>query len=433
MIARYEVPEIAQIWSDQHRFEVYLKVELAVLEALGEEIPPGVREQIQNKAKIDCQRIAEIEKHTRHDVVAFCTSITENLSPAQGKYFHYGVTSSDIIDTSLSLLMKESSRWIMSGIQELKEVLWSRAEQYRNLITMGRSHGRYGEPISFGQKLLGFYRELERRKRDLERVYREDLTGQISGAMGNYTIIDRKTEQRALSILGLEREALSTQVIPRDHIAKIISNHGLLASFMERLAVEIRHLQRSEVAEVYEGFSGGQKGSSTMPHKRNPIATENITGMARVLRSHVGVALENCILWHERDLSHSCSERLYLPDNFGLTVYALRRLTHTIKNLEVDEGAVAKKVEESFHYLSSYYLHHLIKHLELSREQCYDIVQRASFKAISAKEFHRLIIEEVKEKNISPPLPELSIPSPEELKKIYLREVDSLFCSEKSS
>ena len=425
MIARYEVEEITAIWSDQHRFETYLRVELAVLEALGDDIPPGVLSKIREKAQINPQRINEIEKLTHHDLVAFCTSITEDLDPNLGKYFHYGLTSSDIIDTSLMLLMKESSLFVQSAIRELKETLWKRACQYKYLLTMGRSHGIYGEPLSFGQKLLGLYRELERRERDLDQVYREEFRGQISGAMGNYTLLGRDIEQKALTLLGLQRESLSTQIIPRDRIAKIISLHALLASFMERISVEIRHLHRSEVGEVAEGFSQGQKGSSTMPHKKNPVSAENLTGMARVLRSHVTIALENCVLWHERDISHSCAERLYLPDNFGLLVYGLRRLSQTLQNLVVNEAVIENRVKENFNYLSSYYLHHLIKHLDLSREECYAIVQSAAFAAQSSQDFRQRIHQKVKAQNLT--LPELPSPSTKELKKLYLKEVDSLF------
>ena len=425
MIVRYEVSEIAQIWSDQHRFKTYLKVELAVLKALGDEIPPQVLPEVESKAKINCTRIRKLEQQTHHDVTAFCTSITENLNPEIGKYFHYGVTSSDIIDTSLALMMKESGQWVQQAVEQLKGVLWNKARQYKDLPAMGRSHGIYAEPLSFGQKLLGYYRELQRRERDLQRVYSEELTGQISGAVGNYTIISRKTEAKALETLGLAREPLSTQVIPRDHIAKIVSTHALLAAWMERLAVELRHLQRSEVAEVHEGFAVGQQGSSTMPHKKNPISSENLTGITRVLRSHVDIALENCVLWHERDISHSSAERLYLPDNFGLLVYALRRLAHTLEHLVIDEAAITKRVEENFSYLSSYYLHHLIKNLALSREQCYAIVQTAAFEAKSAQKFHQLILRGVEEKKLT--LPQLPVPSFAEIKRLYLREVDELF------
>ena len=425
MIERYAIKEISAIWCDHNRFATYLKVELAVLEALGDSLPPDVLPTIRRQAQINLQRIQEIEQLTRHDMIAFCTSITEDLEPQVGKYFHYGVTSSDIIDTSLALMMKESAQWVQLAVEQLKAILWQRANQYRHLVAMGRSHGIYGEPLSFGQKLLGFYRELERRERDLGRVYSEEFTGQISGAMGNYALITRQTEGKALALLGLAREPLSTQVIARDHIAKIVLSHSLLASFIERLAVEIRHLHRSEVAEVAEGFSQGQKGSSTMPHKKNPIAAENLTGMARILRSHGNMALENCVLWHERDISHSCNERLYLPDNFGLLVYALRRLAHTLENLVVDEAVISARVEKNFNYLSSCYLHHLIRHLELSREECYVVVQDAAFAAVSGEDFHRRVLEGVEKKHCAPR--SFSLPGPKKLEQLYLKEVDALF------
>ncbi|MCY4643020.1 MAG: adenylosuccinate lyase [Bacteriovoracales bacterium] len=423
MIPRYEVQEMTAIWSDQSRFETYLQVELAVLKALGDEIPSGVFEEIEKKARVNPARIEEIEKLTRHDVIAFCTSITENLRPEIGKYFHYGVTSSDIIDTSLSLLMKKSSAPVLSAVKDLKTALWDKALRYKNLLAMGRSHGIYAEPFGFGQKFLGLYRELERRERDLERVYLEELTGQISGAVGNYTLLSRKIEEKALAILGLPREPLSTQVIPRDRIAKIISIHALTASLIERAALEIRHLHRSEVGEVYEGFEKGQRGSSTMPHKKNPISSENLSGMARILRSHVGMAMENCILWHERDISHSSTERLYLPDNFGLLVYSLRRLTKTLENLVVDEERIRGRALENFSTLSSLYLHCLIKHLDLTRDECYEIVQGAAFKAGSKEDFHNGVILEVEKRGLSVS----ALPSPNDLASLYLKEVEALY------
>ena len=425
MIPRYEIKEFSHLWSDHHRFETYLKVELAVLAALGPQIPKGVLKEIRAKAVINPQRIDEIEQLTRHDVIAFCTSITENLPAEVGKYFHYGVTSSDIIDTSLALVMKESSIFVLKAVADLKEALKEKAIQTKTLLAMGRSHGIYAEPLSFGQKLLGHYCELQRRERDLVEVYENEITGKISGAVGNYTLINRQTELKALQSLGLKREGLSTQVVPRDRIAKIISTHALTATFIERLAVEIRHLHRTEVGEVHEGFQKGQKGSSTMPHKRNPISCENLTGIARVLRSHLPMALENCVLWHERDISHSSSERMYLPDNFGLLIYGLKRLTETVKNLVVHSDKIEQRVCDHFSYLSSFYLHHLIENLPLSREECYSMVQSASFAANNAQEFHQLLQQEVKKKNLL--LNNVPSPTPQELKKIYLREVDSLF------
>ncbi len=426
MIPRYEVEEISNIWSDRHKFETYLKVEIAILEAIeGSYIPKGVANEIAKKAIINPERIDEIEKTTKHDVIAFCTSITENLDPKIGKFFHFGVTSSDIIDTSFMMLIKESLELVLAETEKLSKTLKASALKYKELISMGRSHGIYAEPMSFGQKFLSFYHELQRREQDLKFYYENQITGQVSGAVGNYTVLDRDVELKALKKLGLKREPLSTQIIPRDRIAQLVCFHGLLASFIERVAVEIRHLHRSDVGEVFEGFSKGQKGSSIMPHKKNPISGENLTGIARVLRSHVQLSLENCVLWHERDISHSSAERLFLPDNFGLMVYALRRLNSTIENLVVNEEVVEARVHENYTYLSSFYLHKLLEQIDISREDCYAIIQKASFDSQSATEFHNIIISEVETRGFKEF--KVQAPTKENLKAVYLKEIDKIF------
>ena len=346
----------------------------------GDLVPEGASEKIRAKVKINPERVYEIEKKVKHDVIAFCTSITEQLSAEEGKYFHFGVTSSDILDTSLTLQIKQSLEIITPALKETCVALRNRAEETKNWITIGRSHGMYGEPMSFGQKWLGHYAEFCRRYKDLQDFFENELTGQYSGAVGNYTVVKSKYEKQALSTLGLRVEPHSTQVIPRDRIAKLISITSLLADAIERVAVEIRHLHRSDVGELYEGFTKGQKGSSIMPHKKNPISGENLTGMARFLRSHLIMAHENTILWHERDISHSSTERMYLPDHFGILLYSLNRLTSTITNLEFNKEVIENRVKNQSNYLSSYYLHHLLKNIDVPREDLYYWVQEASFK-----------------------------------------------------
>lgn len=426
MIARYEIPEISALWTDQHKFETFLQIELALLSALekSKHIPVGITEKIKGKVVIDPNRILEIEKTTRHDVIAFCTSITEQLPVETGKYFHYGVTSSDIIDSALTLQIQSSLDIVCAAYDSFLQSLKERALETKNVMTLGRSHGMYAEPMSFGQKLLGHYAEFKRRRDDLEEYRKKELTIQLSGAVGNYTILSPEIEETVAKSLGLNVEPVSTQVIPRDRLAKLISLTSMVANAIERLAVEIRHLHHSDVKEVAEGFRKGQKGSSTMPHKKNPIATENLTGLSRFLRSHHTLAMENAILWHERDISHSSAERLYLPDHFGILTYALKRFTETMDRLDIDVETIENKVLNNTHYLSSFYLHHLIKVCpDLSREDLYAIIQSASF-ATKPDQFRDAITEALKTRQVSAELPAVDRDG---LKKIYLGSVEKIF------
>ena len=430
MIPRYEAKAITPIWSDENKFKTFLRIELELLRALEEKkmIPNGIADTISKTAEIRPARIDEIEMVTRHDVIAFCTSITEQLPADIGKYFHYGVTSSDVIDSALTLQMKSSLDVVMKSYDVFLEALKSRAIETKMLMTLGRSHGMYAEPMSFGQKLLGHYAEFKRRRAELQDFYDNELTIQLSGAVGNYTILTPDIEESVAKKLGVKVEDVSTQIIPRDRIAKMISITSLVANAIERLAVEIRHLHHSDVREVAEGFRPGQKGSSTMPHKKNPIASENLTGLSRFLRSHLTMALENAILWHERDISHSSAERLYLPDHFGILTYALDRFTTTLNLLDIDAAVVEGKVLAHTHYLSSFYLHFLIKNCDsLTREDLYAVVQAASFdneaKSNPAK-FREIIQNDLKNRKIEVELPAVT---PEGLRNIYLKSVDHIF------
>jgi len=419
MIPRYEKKDVTYIWSDEYKFKTFLQVELELLKVLEEDkkIPAGISETIKSKAQIKPDRINEIEMTTRHDVIAFCTSITEQVPTEIGKYFHYGVTSSDIIDSGLTLQIKASLDLVFSYYDTFLKSLKARVLETKDLMTMGRSHGIYAEPMSFGQKLLGHYAEFLRRRNDLQEFYDNELTMQLSGAVGNYTILNPTMEERVALKLGLKVEEVSTQIIPRDRIAKLISITSLIANAIERLAVELRHLHHSDIREVAEGFQKGQKGSSTMPHKKNPISGENLTGLSRYLRSHLTMALENAILWHERDISHSSAERLYLPDHFGILCYALDRFATTMDNLEIDKD-----------YLSSYYLHVLIEKIEtITREELYTIVQKVSFNEEARKnpeKFRQGILTELSALNITVDLPMLDSKG---IKNIYLKNVDHIF------
>lgn len=432
MIERYDSPEISDIWSDYNKFKTYLDVELALLEALeGVKIPEGISSTVKSKATINPDRITELEKTTKHDVIAFCTSITENLPKDISKFFHFGCTSSDIIDTATTLQVKKSLELISKQLKKLQEALMLQAENTKHILCMGRSHGMNAEPMSFGFKFLSFYSEISRRVKDLDTFIANDLTGQFSGAVGNYTILDTEIEKAALEKLGLKVEPVSTQVLPRDRFAKAVTQTSLIAIALERLATEIRHLHHSDVGEVYEGFSAGQKGSSTMPHKKNPVSGENINGICRVIRSHLNVALENNNLWHERDISHSSAERMILPDNFGLTFYALRRMTSTVENLVINTDRIQEKVLENYQYMSSYVLHKLIQENSASREELYAVVQKAAFESKNPDEF-RKILEEAKvcaDSNLN----FISALDETNIKKIFFKEVNNVFDRVKSS
>ncbi|MBY0515269.1 MAG: adenylosuccinate lyase [Bacteriovoracaceae bacterium] len=419
MVPRYEQQDMTAVWSEEAKFSNFLKVEIALLESL-EKInvaPKGVAQAIQSKAKINPARINEIEATTHHDVIAFCTSITENLDPSEAKWFHFGCTSSDIIDTALSLQLKDAINLILPTYKKVLHQLRQTAEKHKNLLTIGRSHGMYAEPMSFGQKFLSAYTEMSRRFSELEDFSKNEITGKMSGAVGNYTILSPALEADVLKRVGLSCEPVSTQIVPRDRLAKFVSLAALFASALERFEIEIRHLHRSDVNELYEGFAPGQKGSSTMPHKKNPIAAENLSGIARLMRGYLSVAHENVLLWHERDISHSSAERLYLPDLCGLWLYSLRRLSKQLDMLHINEEVVKAKAQSAYQSLSSFYLHSLLPEWKGHREELYTLIQKAAFEATDAKSFQASV-----EKHTN-----LKLPSQVTLESVYLKAVDETF------
>jgi adenylosuccinate lyase len=417
MITRYEVKEVSQFWTDQYRFETFLQVELALLKALekNKKIPDGTHHAFKD-LPINPQRIAEIEETTRHDIIAFCASLTEKIEPQIARFFHFGVTSSDIIDTALSLQMRSTLNVILEDIDKLAIELKNKIEKTSDLLCIGRSHGMHAEPMIFAQKFLSFHQELIRRKEDYQSIIENELTGQLSGAVGNYTVISPEIEELALQELKLRPEKVSTQVIPRDHISKIISVGALLATTLERMAVEFRLLHHSDIAEISEGFKAGQKGSSTMPHKKNPISSENISGLSRIIRSHMDVALQNEILWHERDISHSSAERLYLPDHFGLIAYTLRRMTSTVRDLVINREHIEKRATHNATALTSFVLHEMIILNPVSREELYSLIQEVSFKSKNADDFTNELTIRCNERNLKLP----HIPTSTELKDLYI-------------
>ena len=392
MIPRYSRPAMTAIWAAENRFKLWLEVEISVLEALAElgqapmKAAKAVREKSEAKldAIIDPARIDEIEAVTRHDVIAFLTHVEETIGE-EARYLHLGMTSSDLLDTTFALQLTQASDLLVQDIDRLLEALKTRAFEHKHTLCMGRSHGIHAEPITFGLKLAGFHAEFQRNRQRLLAARAEIATCAVSGAVGTFAHIDPGVEARVASRLGLEPEPVSTQVIPRDRHAVFFSMLGVIASSIERLATEIRHLQRTEVAEAGEAFAKGQKGSSAMPHKRNPILTENLTGLARVVRSAVVPALENVALWHERDISHSSVERMIGPDATVTLDFALNRLAGVIERLVVDPERMMTNLEMTQGLVHSQQVLLALTEAGLARQRAYEIVQRNAMRAWSEK------------------------------------------------
>ncbi len=336
MIPRYSRDIVSNIWSQENKYKIWLDIEIYAAEAMEKYniIPRGVASKVRKKSKINAKRIDDIEKITKHDVIAFLTSISERVGP-EAKYLHQGMTSSDVLDTCFNIQLKQSGKILLDDVNQLLKTLKTKAYQHKKTICMGRSHGIHAEPITFGLKLATYYEEFKRNKKRLEDAIKEISTCAISGAVGTFAHLTPKVEQYVSKKLHLKPEPISTQVVPRDRHAQFFSTLGIIASSAERLATEIRHLQRTEVLEAEEYFSSGQKGSSAMPHKRNPVLSENITGLARLVRSYVFPAMENIVLWHERDISHSSVERNIGPDATVTLDFLLSRLNGVVKNLVV--------------------------------------------------------------------------------------------------
>ncbi|MBD2508699.1 adenylosuccinate lyase [Nostoc muscorum FACHB-395] len=336
MIERYTLPEMANLWSETYKLKTWLQVEIAVCEAQAElgYIPSQAVEEIKAKADFDPKRVLEIEAVVRHDVIAFLTNVNEYVGEA-GRYIHLGLTSSDVLDTALALQLVASLDLLLQRLEDLIQVIREKAREHRHTVMAGRSHGIHAEPITFGFKLAGWLAEVLRHQERLRILRQTIAVGKISGAVGTYANVEPRVEAIACQKLGLKPDTASTQVISRDRHADYVQQLALVAASIERFAVEIRNLQKTDVLEVEEFFAKGQKGSSAMPHKRNPIRSERLTGMARLVRSHAGAALENVALWHERDISHSSVERVILPDACTLTHFMLSEITDLVKNLLV--------------------------------------------------------------------------------------------------
>ena len=379
MISRYSRKELVKIWSEENKYNIWLNIEIAAAEAMEKYkiIPRGVAAIVRKKAKIKVKRIHQIESKVKHDVIAFLTSITEQAG-IKARYLHQGMTSSDVLDTGLNIQLVQSGKILLKDIDEILSVLKKQAKKYKLTPCIGRSHGIHAEPITFGLKLASFYEEFKRNKKRLKDAIDNISTCAISGAVGTYANINPKIEIYVAKKLKLRPETISTQIIPRDRHAHYFSILGIKAGSIERIATEIRHLQRSEVYELQEYFSKDQKGSSSMPHKKNPILSENLTGLARMVRSYVIPALENIALWHERDISHSSVERNIAPDSNITLDFALTRLSNILKQMIVYPKKMMKNLNLTKGLIFSQEMMLELTKVGFSREKAYRIIQKHS-------------------------------------------------------
>jgi len=425
MIPRYTRKEMADIWSEENKFKKYLEVEIAALEGWSKigVIPEDAVKKIKEKVKIDIERINEIEKITNHDVIAFVEQVSETTGE-EGKYIHFGLTSSDIIDTSFSLILREAGRLILNDIEELLKILKEKAIKYKDTIMIGRTHGIHAEPITLGFKIGTWYFEFLRNKERIEKAIDEISVGKISGAVGTFSNVEPEVEEYICNKFNLKRERFSTQIISRDRYAYFIATCGIISSSCEKIALQIRLLQQTEISEVFEPFGKGQKGSSAMPHKRNPVLCERVCGLARVIKKNVNVALENVALWHERDISHSSAERIILPESTILLDYILNLLIKIINGMEIKTENMRKNLEILNNVYFSQKLLNTLVLKGVSRKEAYERIQKISFKAIDEKKDFCEIAKE--DDFIKKYL------NDEELKKIFsvdelLKNIDKIF------
>lgn len=402
MIPRYNRPKIEAIWSDQNKFKIWTDIECLIAEQLANlgKIPKKSAKEIRRKAKFNVKEIHDIEKETKHDLIAYINNVSSYIG-RESKYFHYGVTSSDIIDTGFSMQLRDSSEIIIKQLKKLINSLKKNSDKYKNTLMIGRSHGIHAEPITFGLKLRSFFFEFKRNLNRLELARKEISICAISGPVGTYNSIDPSVEGFVAKKLKLKTESISTQVIPRDRHAYFFSILGIIGSSIERLSIEIRHLQRTEILEVEEFFDKYQKGSSSMPHKRNPILSENLTGLARYIRSGVIPSMENIALWHERDISHSSLERIIAPDILIVTDFALNRLTNIIENIIVYPKNMIKNINKLGGLHKSQKILLALIDKGLSRQEAYSIVQTSALKVWNSDiKFEDVLIKNQKIKKL---------------------------------
>ena len=396
MIPRYTRPEMGRIWDPENRFAKWLEVEIAACEGMAEEglIPKASLKNIRKKANFSVDRILEIEEKTKHDVIAFLTNVAEYVGP-DSRFIHLGLTSSDILDTSFAMQLKEAMTLIIDGVKAFMIVLKDRAIEHKDTVMIGRSHGIHAEPITFGLKLAVWYAEMKRNLQRLKEALDVISYGKLSGAVGTFANVSPGVEAHACRRLGLKPAEISTQILQRDRHAQYFASLAILAGTMEKIAVEIRHLQRTEVLEAEEAFEKGQKGSSAMPHKKNPIGSENITGLARLVRSNTLAAMENMALWHERDISHSSVERVIGPDSTALVDFMIHRLTRILKGLVVYPERMKENLNKLKGLIYSQQVLLRLSSLGLGRQEAYEMVQRNALRVWdTGKDFKSLLLED---------------------------------------
>jgi len=396
VISRYTGAEMGRIWSDQRKYETWLQVELAAVDAMARAgiVPPQAARELRERARFDIARIEEIEQVTQHDVIAFTTAVAEHAGPA-ARWLHFGLTSSDVIDTAQALQMREACDLMLQGLAGLMQAVRARADEHRTTVMIGRTHGVHAEPMTFGLKLALWYAELGR---DVERVRRARETvsvGKLSGAVGTFAHLPPAIEADVCRALGLEPALVSSQVIQRDRHAELLSALAITASTLEKCALEIRGLQKTEIGEVEEPFAQGQKGSSAMPHKRNPVGCEQIVGLARLVRANAGAAFENNALWHERDISHSSVERVILPDSFIALDHMIRRFTRIVRGMVVYPDRMRENLERSRGVVFSGTVLLELARRGVSREQAYEWVQRNAMRSFNERrDFKALLLDD---------------------------------------
>lgn len=425
MIDRYSRDVIKKIWDLEEKFKYYLKVEIAVCESYAKKgkIPKKNLDEIKQKASFSVERINEIEQEVKHDVIAFLTNINESVGEENAKYIHIGLTSSDVIDTAFALQIKDSSAIIIADLNELINIVRKMAFKYKHTVCIGRSHGVHAEVTTFGFKLLNWLDEIIRAKDSFEYAIKEVCVGQISGPVGTYSNINPEIEQMTCCELNLQPAKISTQIISRDRHAKIMAALCSISSIIEQFSTEIRHLQKTEVREVEEGFSKGQKGSSAMPHKKNPVLCENLCGLSRVVRSNMLAAFENINLWHERDISHSSAERIIFPDSFILVDFMLNRFTNVMKNLVVHKDNMLKNANLYGGVIYSQRILLKLTDRGYKREDAYKIVQEHAINALNGAHFKDELLNDKRITN------KLSIQEIKECfnMKDYLKNIDTVF------
>ena len=424
MLARYSRPEMAKIWTDESKYGAWLKVEIAVTNAWAKlgVVPQEDAEKIAKNASFTAERVAEMEEVTHHDVVAFTRTVSESLGEEK-KWVHYGLTSTDVVDTAQGYLLKQADQILRQDLEELKETIKQMALKYKNTVMIGRTHGVQAEPMTCGLKMCRWYTEIQRDIERFEHAAAGVECGEISGAVGTYANVPPEVEKSVTEELGLNRQPVTSQVLPRDLHAEYIATLGLIATSLEEFATEIRGLQRSEIHEVEEHFNPGQKGSSAMPHKRNPIGSENICGMARVLRGNIVTAYENVALWHERDISHSSAERVILPDSTIGLDYMLHRFNKILSSLDVFPETMKENMNKTYGLIYSQRLLLKLINTGMSREKAYDMVQKLTAKSWNE---HVQFRELVDQSEIADILPKAEIDDAFDY-SYHLRHLDEIY------